>query len=152
MGSVSTLRIAGVLGGAGLVCLQAGCLSRHLSITSEPSGARVWLNDIEIGRTPIEAEFTHFGDYSVRLERDGYEPLQTHKRAWAPWYEYPPIDLVVTALPIPVETEIDWHFELSPRTSEGDEGVEDRAREMRQRTADEVGGGTSESEQGAEGG
>ncbi len=116
-----------------------GCLSRHLEITSEPPGARVWLNDVEIGRTPVAAEFTHFGDYSVRLEHDGYEPLDTHKRAWAPWYEYPPIDLLITALPFHIETKIDWHFELSPRTSEGDVGVEDRARELRERTAGEDG-------------
>lgn len=130
--------------GLGLaLSLLSGCLSRHLSITSEPSGARVILNDVEIGRTPVKADFTHFGDYDVRLERDGFEPLSTHKRAWAPWYEYPPIDLIVTMLPVPVETKIAWHFELEPRTGEGDVGVEGRARELRERT---VGGENSETE------
>ena len=103
---------------------SGGCLSRQLAITSEPPGARVWLNDVEIGRTPVAAEFTHFGDYSVRLEHEGYEPLDTHKRTAMPWYEYPPIDLVMTALPFHIETEIAWHFELSPRTPEGDVGLQ----------------------------
>ncbi len=109
-----------------------GCLSRHLAITSEPAGARVWLNDVEIGRTPVAAAFTHFGDYTVRLEHAGYEPINTHKRTKMPWYEYPPIDLIATALPFHIETKLAWHFALSPRTSEGDMGVEDRARTLRE--------------------
>jgi PEGA domain len=134
----ATMRL-GALAALIVPLAMGGCLSRHLAITSEPAGARVWLNDVEIGRTPVAAEFTHFGDYTVRLEHEGYEPIDTHKRTRMPWYEYPPIDLAATILPFQIETKLAWHFELSPRTAEGDVGVEDRARALRERAVD--GGG-----------
>ena len=128
------VRSCGAGGGLVALFLSGGCLSRHIAITSEPAGARVWLNDVEIGRTPVAAEFTHFGDFDVRLEHEGYEALATHRRARAPWYEWPPIDLAATVLPFNIETRINWHFELTPRSAEADAGVVDRAKQMRDQT------------------
>jgi hypothetical protein len=99
-----------------LVCGMAlgmgGCIQRTLVITSAPEGAIVWLNDVEVGRTPLETAFTFYGDYDVRLRKEGFEPLVTHKVAATPVYEYAPIDFVVMALPWRTETRIKWHFEL----------------------------------------
>ncbi|MEO1008631.1 MAG: PEGA domain-containing protein [Planctomycetota bacterium] len=115
----------------------AGCGSRTLSITSEPSGALVSLNGDEVGRTPLEVGFRYYGQYDVRLRREGYEPLAANPWAAAPWYEYPPIDVVL--LPFPIETRIDWHFELEPAASTGDapearDALIERAGELRERT------------------
>ena len=52
--------------------LFAGCVKRTISISSNPSGALVWVNDREVGRTPVEFEFLYYGEYDLRLERDGY--------------------------------------------------------------------------------
>lgn len=90
-----------------------GCLERRIAITSEPTGAMVWLNDVEVGRTPCETAFTYFGDYDVRVRLEGYEPLVERKKARQPVYEYPPLDLVATAVPAKIETEIKWHFVLN---------------------------------------
>lgn len=92
----------------------AGCLERRVSITSDPVGAIVFINDVELGRTPLEAEFTYYGEYDVRVEKPGYEPLRTHATASAPLYEYPPFDLVATAIPADIETVVPWHFVLQP--------------------------------------
>lgn len=101
------------LGGLGAMTLGlGGCLERRIQITSDPSGALVWLNDVEVGRTPCETAFTYFGDYDVRVRLEGYEPLVERKNARQPVYEYPPMDLVATALPAKIETEIKWHFVL----------------------------------------
>jgi hypothetical protein len=44
---------AAICGGF-VLCLSLGCtLSREVQITSEPSGARVWLGNQPIGQTPI---------------------------------------------------------------------------------------------------
>jgi hypothetical protein len=102
--SVSALLAAAVLAG--------GCMSRRVSITSEPSGATVTVNDVEIGRTPVEADFTYYGVYDVLLTLDGHEPLRTQARASAPVYDWPPLDLVTS--PIPGETTIRWHFTMQP--------------------------------------
>ncbi|MFB3120043.1 MAG: PEGA domain-containing protein [Stenotrophomonas maltophilia] len=40
-------------------------------ITSEPPGALVWLNDREIGRTPVDVDFEFYGRYDVRLHLPG---------------------------------------------------------------------------------
>lgn len=102
-----------------LVCLLmplglAGCLERKLSITSEPPGALVYANDIELGRTPLEADFTYYGKYDVRVELEGHEPLRTMASADAPLYEIPPFDLVAMALPFTFEKTVRWHFDLKP--------------------------------------
>lgn len=128
--------------GAGLaiavVCAAAvvgGCAQRRIVITSEPPGALVWLNDVEIGRTPVEASFLYYGTYDVQVRLEGYEAINTGRTAWAPWYEYPPFDLVAEMSPVPVRTTIRWHFDLTPigteATNEG--ALMDRAREMRER-------------------
>jgi hypothetical protein len=96
---------------SGLVCL-AGCLERRVHVESDPPGALVTINDVEIGRTPVEADFTYYGEYDVRLDLDGYEPLRTRARADTPIYEYPPFDLVATAMPAKIENVVRWHFKL----------------------------------------
>jgi hypothetical protein len=119
------------------VLALGGCLERRIHITSEPAGAMVWLNDVEVGRTPCETAFTYFGDYDVRVRLEGYEPLVERKKARQPVYEYPPMDLVATALPAKIETEIKWHFVLS-KTLESTQNKDtfeadliQRARELR---------------------
>ncbi|MEZ6318865.1 MAG: PEGA domain-containing protein [Phycisphaerales bacterium] len=115
-----------------------GCLERRIRVTSEPPGALVWLNDREIGRTPVETGFTFHGDYDVRLELDGYEPVHTDRTAHAPVYEWPGIDLVAAALPVKFDNTIEWHFdlertrELTEQPEQFESGLLDRAEELRQ--------------------
>ncbi len=93
-----------------LACTLGGCLERKLQITSEPAGALCWVNDREVGVTPLELEFTYYGTYEVRLKKEGFEPLVTKARASQPVYEYPPLDLMATVVPAKIETEVKWHF------------------------------------------
>ena len=115
-----------------LCCFASGCLERTITITSKPEGAIVWLNDTEVGRTPVTTAFTFYGDYDVRLRKEGYEPLSTHRVAGTPIYEYAPIDLVATALPVRIKTDLKWDFELTalPDPKAGQGGLIQRAREM----------------------
>lgn len=102
-----------IVGVWGLLALS-GCIERRIRVTSEPSGARVLLNNEPIGVTPCEARFTFYGTYDVRLELDGYEPIHEPRTAHAPIYEYPGIDFVATALPIDFENVIEWDFVMVP--------------------------------------
>ncbi len=126
-----------VVGLVGAVGVLGGCMSRRVSITSEPAGATVTVNDVEIGRTPVEADFTYYGVYDVLVMKEGFEPLRTKAKARAPLYEFPPIDLAASAVPTGVETVVKWHFTLSPmleRTQTAEEferGMMERARELR---------------------
>lgn len=97
-----------------------GCLERTIHITSEPPGALVWLNDIEVGRTPLETDFTYYGEFSVRLRREGYEPIVTSRTAKAPVYEWPVVDLAAELWPQRITTDIRWHFDLVPAAERTD--------------------------------
>jgi hypothetical protein len=90
------------------------CVERTITVTSEPPGAIVWLNDVEIGRTPVETDFTFYGVYDVRLRLEGYEPVISSRNANAPVYDLPGLDLVSEAIPAKIESEIAWHFVLTP--------------------------------------
>jgi hypothetical protein len=82
---------------AGLPAL-GGCVERIMKIDSDPQGARVFINDKEVGVTPVKFSFLWYGDYDIILRREGFETLKTHCRIDAPWYQYPPFDLVAECL------------------------------------------------------
>ena len=71
-------RLAIAVFACGLAICSTGCLKRTISVTTEPPGALVWINDVEVGRTPLETDFTFYGIYDVRLRREGWNQQQ-HK-------------------------------------------------------------------------
>ncbi len=97
-----------------LPLLLAGCLQRTITVTSEPQGAVVWINDNEVGRTPVDVDFTYFGKYSVRLRREGYEPVIDVRTTRPPVQELPVIDLAAEAIPANFHHRIAWHYDLVP--------------------------------------
>lgn len=128
--------------GVGVGCGSGGTGGGHrtIRVTSEPAGAVVWVNDVEIGRTPVETDFTFFGTYDVRLRLEGYEPVTTSRKADAPLHEWPGFDLAAAVIPFRFETLIEWHFDLEEaeefRLDEGEaeRRLLDRAGEMRRVT------------------
>jgi len=110
------LASAGLASLAALVMGAGGCNRRTIEIGSEPGGALVRLNDVEVGRTPLEVDFTYYGVYDVRLSADGYMPLATSAEAVAPWYEYPGPDLVTSMTRTHVVLK--WNFVMVPLPSE----------------------------------
>lgn len=110
--------------------LCGGCVERVIEITSDPAGALVWINDREVGRTPLEVEFLHYGTFDVRLELDGYEPLDTSGEAMPPWWDQVPFDLFAEAVPGQPESRVEWHYELAPRNDDRSALME-RALELR---------------------
>ena len=117
-----------------LTCI--GCVQRTISITSQPEGALVYLNDEEVGRTPVDVPFTFYGTYDVRLEREGYQPLWTTAKADPPAWEYPGPDLIAEAIP-GAKSEVKWHFELEAASAPGDVNTDellDHARQLQAKT------------------
>jgi hypothetical protein len=111
--------LTALTGLAGLLVLS-GCVDRTVTITSVPAGALVWLNDREVGRTPVTVGFLHYGVYDVRLELEGYEPTMTTGRADAPLWDAPGPDLLAELFPASLESEVHWHFELQPGNRDRD--------------------------------
>ena len=111
-------------------------MQRTIRIESEPSGALVFLNDREVGRTPVEVGFTYYGVYDVRLTKEGFAPLMTSAEAETPVYELPVIDIVAGALFQP-KTRVEWFFELEASEVDAD-AVIARARALREQVGGDV--------------
>jgi len=78
--------------------LACGCVERIARIQTDPPGAFVVVNDEEAGISPVRFSFLWYGDYDIMARKPGYQTLKTHYQINAPWYQYPPIDLVVETL------------------------------------------------------
>lgn len=109
-----SIRVRAALAGCAMVLGCGGCLERSITITSQPAGARVWLNEVEIGRTPVTTRFKFHGDYDIRLDKQGFEPVHAVRTAKAPLHETPGIDLVASALPWTYSSDFAWDFVLEP--------------------------------------
>jgi hypothetical protein len=96
--------------------LLAGCVERRLTINTQPQGALVVLNDEEIGVSPVTASFEWYGDYWIRISKEGYETLDTHRKLKAPWYDYFPFDFFAQIIyPRRIVKSYEWTFELAPQ-------------------------------------
>lgn len=134
-------RFAGPLGPLLLLgaLLTACSTSRTLTIDSEPSGARVWVNGEEKGVTPVMIPFVHYGWFDVRLEKKGYEARAEEVHIRTPIDGYPIIDL-------PFELAVrrrhfHWTGTLRPVPSEADVALKallDDAQAFRRRTLREA--------------
>lgn len=80
--------------------LAGGCVRRSLTVRSDPPGALVYLNGVEVGRTPMTRDFTWYGTYDLVLRKAGYETLKTEGKVIAPWWQWVPIDLFAELLPL----------------------------------------------------
>jgi hypothetical protein len=104
-----------VLAFVGIIAM-AGCVERRLTIVTEPQGATVVLNDQEIGVSPVTVPFKWYGDYWVRISKDGFETLDTHRELKAPLHDYFPFDFFAEIVyPGRIVDSYEWSFDLSPK-------------------------------------
>jgi hypothetical protein len=112
--------------------LLSGCVRRTLHVTSDPPGALVYLNDQEVGRTPLEKDFTWYGTYDAVVRKDGYDTLKTRSKVIAPWWQWPPFDLVAELLPLRLHNEKNLHYTLTASgVAPSDDEMLGRAEQMR---------------------
>ncbi len=84
-----------------IALLAGGCarIERTITVTSEPADALVYLNDQEVGRTPVTRTFKWYGTYDVEIRKEGFEPLKTTAAVIAPWWQFPPVDFAAEFVP-----------------------------------------------------
>ena len=105
-----------------------------MTIRSTPPGALVFVDDIEIGRTPVSADFTYYGTRKIQLIKDGYETLTVKQTFLPPWYEIPPFDFVSENLwPFEQRDERLVNFQLQPQQIVPDGKLLERAEDLRTR-------------------
>ncbi len=126
--------------------VSVSCVRRTLTIDSDPQGAMVYLNDEEVGPTPVSRDFIWYGDYDVVLRKEGYATLRTHAVVKAPLYQYFPTDFFVDVLwPGELHDQHHFHFVLDPWTPPEESALLSRAMELRERSARVSGVGPDES-------
>ena len=96
------------------VFLVGGCVERQLVVTSDPPNALVYLNGREAGRTPIQTDFTWYGNYDVQVRADGFETLKTSQKVKAPWWQWVPFDFFAELMPNHPTDRQSMHFTLKP--------------------------------------
>ena len=115
-----------------MVLSLAGCVERKLTINTRPEGAVVVLNDEEIGESPVTVNFNWYGDYRVRISKDGYETLNTHRKLKGPWYDYFPFDFFAQIIvPNRIVDSYEWTFELPSEQQISREELIQKAQEMK---------------------
>jgi len=98
-----------------VVFLSTGCIRSMVRVTSTPGDARVTINYNERGRTPIEVPILWYWYYKIRVEKEGYEPVEVDERFYAPPWAWPPFDIFFDALPIPIKNTYKRHYVLKPK-------------------------------------
>ena len=71
-----------------------GCVQRRMTIRSSPPGALAYVDDYQIGTTPVSTDFIYYGTRKIRLVKDGYETLTVRQPFPLPWYQVFPLDFV----------------------------------------------------------
>ncbi len=115
-----------------LCCALTGCVQRRMTIRSNPPGALVYVDNYEIGRTPVSTDFIYYGTRNIRLEADGFQTYTAEQNFWPPWYELPVIDLFTENLwPWEIRDERVVDFTLTPQIIVPTDALLTRANELR---------------------
>ncbi|MEE2641955.1 MAG: PEGA domain-containing protein [Planctomycetota bacterium] len=116
-----------------LLVLQTGCMQRRMTIRSNPAGALVYVDDVEVGHTPVSLPFTYYGTRTIRLEKDRFQTVEVQQRINPPWYQIPPFDFVSDILvPFEIRDEREVKVDLQPLAPTNESEVLKRANQIRQ--------------------
>ena len=97
-----------------IICMfTSGCVERELTSNTKPQGASVALNDEQIGISPVTVSFNWYSDYNIRISKEGYETLNTHRMLKGPWYDHFPFDFFAEVVwPGRIVDSYEWTFDL----------------------------------------
>jgi len=117
---------------AAATLILSGCVERKLTINTSPKAATVFLNDEEIGTSPVTVSFNWYGDYKVTIRKEGYETLKTHRQLKGPWYDAFPFDFFAQILnPQRIVDSYEWSFELKEKQQPTREQLIQNAEELK---------------------
>ena len=112
----------------------AGCVSRRLTIRSNPPGALVEVDGERLGFTPVSLDFDYYATREITLSKVGYETLTVKQPIKAPWYQIPPLDVVSdNLLPFRATNRHDFTYNLARQRVESSPELIDRASNIRSR-------------------
>lgn len=119
-----------------------GCVERRLTIVSDPPNALIYLNNAEVGRSPVTVPFQWYGDYDIRarLDRDEGTPekpkpvhyiYKGNRQTETPWFQWIGIDLLAEVMPMTFKDEQVWAITLAEQADKNDEQLVENAKVLR---------------------
>lgn len=95
---------------------SAGCVQRRMTVRTNVPGAQVYVDNYEVGRTPVSTDFIYYGDRTIRLVKDGYETQTVTQPVNAPWYQWPGLDFFAENLwPFEIRDERQFDYQMQPQ-------------------------------------
>ena len=135
--SRSTTRAARALAVAATILALAGsgCVERRMIIRTNPPGALAYVDDNEVGLTPVAISPIYYGNRKIRLVKDGCETLTFIQSVPPPWYEIPPLDFFSENLvPGKIRDVRTYDYQLWPQGLVPKEELLTRAENLRRGT------------------
>jgi hypothetical protein len=75
-----------------LIAAGSGCVSRRLTVVSDPPGALVEIDGRRLGVTPVSMDFTYYGTRNITLSKPGFQTLTVEQPQPTPWYQIFPFE------------------------------------------------------------
>ncbi|MBA4019078.1 MAG: hypothetical protein C0483_18070 [Pirellula sp.] len=98
------------------VASSGGCVQRRMTVRTNVPGAQVYVDNYEVGRTPVSTDFIYYGDRTIRLVKDGYETQTVVQPVSAPWYQWPGLDFFAENLwPFEIRDERQFDYQMQPQ-------------------------------------
>jgi hypothetical protein len=105
-------------------------------IRTNPPGALAYVDDNEVGLTPVAISPIYYGNRKIRLVKDGCETLTLIQSVPTPWYEVPPLDFFSeNLLPGKIRDVRTFDYQLQPQGVVPREELLNRAETLRHGTA-----------------
>ena len=112
-------------------CLT-GCVQRRLIVKTQPEGAFVSVGNQPVGYTPLSVPFTYYGTRDFKIEKDGYQTINTQQRIRTPWYLTFPVSFFTENFsPREIRDERVFDFQLQPKTMTDENELIGRANDLR---------------------
>ncbi len=110
-----TIRPLIVLFLSAALAVAAGCVKKSFGVRTEPPGATVYLDGLELGKTPIDyVPFDFYGTREIAVYKDGYLGEKHLVKIDSPWYEYFPVDIFSDLIiPWKIVDRRQYYFELT---------------------------------------
>jgi hypothetical protein len=70
----------------------SGCVSRRMTVISDPPGALVEVDGTRLGLSPVSRDFTYYGTHEIRMSMPGYQTLVVQQPTRTPWYQMGPAE------------------------------------------------------------
>lgn len=99
-----------------IVIAVAGCVKKSIGVRTDPPGATIFLDGLEVGTSPLErSPFDFYGTREIMVVKSGYVIERRLVEIEQPWFTYFPFDVVSELLlPYNIQDRHHYYFMLEP--------------------------------------